>query len=107
MSIAWPRVDKPACSLGDSGRWEISVLGQVVRRHKLVFLYVYGHMPEQINHKNRILTDDRQYTSCYPIWRMGIGFEKNSGCKRMKVSRRNVGAGNRSRSWCGSLNPVG
>jgi hypothetical protein len=33
--------------------------GQVVRRHKLVFLYVYGRMPEQINHKNGILTDDR------------------------------------------------
>ena len=25
----------------------------------LVFLYVYGRMPEQINHKNGILTDDR------------------------------------------------
>ena len=53
------REAKPAGSLGDSGRWEISVLGQVVRRHKLVFLYVYGRMPEQINHKNGILTDDR------------------------------------------------
>jgi HNH endonuclease len=53
------RETKPAGSLGDSGRWEISVLGQKVRRHKLVFLYAYGHMPEQINYKNGILTDDR------------------------------------------------
>ena len=45
--------------MGDSGRWEISVLGQKVPRHRLVFLYVYGRMPEQINHKNGILTDDR------------------------------------------------
>ena len=42
------REAKPAGSLGDSGRWEISVLGQKVRRHRLVFLYVYGRMPEQV-----------------------------------------------------------
>jgi hypothetical protein len=53
------REAKPAGGLGDGGRWQISVLGQVVRRHKLVFLYVYGRMPEQVNHKNGILTDDR------------------------------------------------
>ena len=53
------REAKPAGSLDPSGRWQISVLGRLVRRHKLVFLYVYGRMPEQINHKNGILTDDR------------------------------------------------
>jgi hypothetical protein len=53
------REDKPAGTVGDDGRWEISVQDQKVRRHKLVFLYVHGRMPEQINHKNGILTDDR------------------------------------------------
>jgi hypothetical protein len=51
--------DKPAGTPGDSGRWDISVLGQVFRRHKLVFLYAYGRMPEQISHKNGDITDDR------------------------------------------------
>jgi HNH endonuclease/AP2 domain len=58
------REDKPAGSLGDSGRWEVSVLGQVLRRHQLVYLYVHGRIPEQINHKNGILTDDRPENLC-------------------------------------------
>src|SRR5215472_15561885 len=52
--------DKPAGCSGDNGRWEISVLGRIVRRHKLVYLYVRGgKMPELINHINGDLTDDR------------------------------------------------
>jgi len=47
-------------ALSPDGRWEISVLGQLVRRHRLVYLYVHGKMPpEQINHVNGDLTDDR------------------------------------------------
>jgi len=53
------REDKPAGSLGPDGRWEVSVLGRVLRRHKLVYLYKYGEMPRQINHKNGVLADDR------------------------------------------------
>jgi hypothetical protein len=53
------REDKPAGSLRDDGRCEVSVLGRVLRRHQLVYLYVHGRIPEQINHKNGILSDDR------------------------------------------------
>ena len=53
------REDKPAGSLGDDGRCEVSVLGRVLRRHQLVYLYVHGRIPVQINHKNGILSDDR------------------------------------------------
>jgi hypothetical protein len=49
--------------------------------------------------------------SVNPIWRTGIGFEKNWGCKRMQASRTslggNAGAGNRLWSWCGSLKIAG
>lgn len=51
--------DRPAGTLGDSGRWEVLVLGRIIRRHRLVYLYVHGSMPEQINHINGDLTDDR------------------------------------------------
>jgi hypothetical protein len=57
---------KAAGCLGDSGRWEIFVLGQLIRRHRLVYLYVHGKMPEQISHKNGILTDDRT-TNLRPV----------------------------------------
>jgi HNH endonuclease/AP2 domain len=53
------REDKPAGTPGDNGRWDISVLGRVMRRHQLVYLYVYGRTPEQVSHRNGILTDDR------------------------------------------------
>ena len=53
------REDKPAGTPGDGGRWDIFVLGQVMRRHQLVFLYVWGYIPGQISHKNGILSDDR------------------------------------------------
>jgi hypothetical protein len=42
-----------------SGYWCISIDGKLHRRCKLVYLYVYGWMPGQIDHKNRKLVDDR------------------------------------------------
>ena len=52
--------NRAAGTLGDSGRWEVYVLGQLMRRHQFVYLYVHGRkIPEQLNHINGDLTDDR------------------------------------------------
>jgi HNH endonuclease len=51
--------DMPAGTLGDRGRWEVLVLGKIIRRHRLVYLYVHGSMSDQIKHINGDLTGDR------------------------------------------------
>jgi hypothetical protein len=43
----------------DEGRLVIELLGRVMFRYQLVYLYVYGHIPERINHVNGIFDDDR------------------------------------------------
>jgi hypothetical protein len=37
----------------------IEVLGRVMFRYQLVYLYVHGHLPKRINHVNGIFSDDR------------------------------------------------
>jgi hypothetical protein len=43
----------------DEGRMVIEILGRVMFRYQLVYLYVYGYIPERINHVNGIFNDDR------------------------------------------------
>ena len=33
--------------------------GKIYKAHRLAYLYVYGHMPEIIDHKNRIKNDNK------------------------------------------------
>jgi hypothetical protein len=42
-----------------NGHVEIDVVDQTMRRHQLVYLYVHGKLPKEINHINGILDDDR------------------------------------------------
>jgi hypothetical protein len=51
--------DEPSGCLDDDGRWVLDVWGQLVHRNRLVYLYVYGKMPKQIEHINGELADDR------------------------------------------------
>jgi AP2 domain len=41
------------------GRVQIEILGRVMFRYQLVYLYVHGYIPERINHVNAIFDDDR------------------------------------------------
>jgi hypothetical protein len=45
--------------LSPTGRWLIGIDGKRHYRYRLVFLYVYGWMPEMIDHKDRNPVNDR------------------------------------------------
>jgi len=52
-------VGKRAGSLNVPGYWVIVIDGKIHRAHRLAWLYVYGHFPKELDHKNRIKTDNR------------------------------------------------
>lgn len=62
------RVVRPRIKPGDragylndsgSGYWFISVDGNLYRAHRLAWFYVFGHFPKEIDHKNRVRSDNR------------------------------------------------
>lgn len=46
-------------SIGPEGYWRISLDGKVYQGHRLVFLYLHGYMPEEIDHINGVRYDNR------------------------------------------------
>jgi hypothetical protein len=57
----WSQV-KPkdlAGSLHKDGYWRIQIKGKTYRRARLIFLFIQGYLPRQIDHKNHNTLDDQ------------------------------------------------
>lgn len=55
----WLKSGKVAGTLLASGYIQINVDGKFHRAHRLAFLYVHGHVPEFLDHINRVRNDNR------------------------------------------------
>lgn len=51
---------KPAFTATDNNGYKIGRLGgKNYRAHRIIFLMVYGYMPEQVDHENHVRSDNR------------------------------------------------
>jgi len=63
---------KAAGCLGDSERWQILVLGRLIRRSRLVYLYVHGKMLSRLAIKTAFSPTTGQLISAQLPFRRGI-----------------------------------
>jgi len=78
------------------------IKGKVYREHRLIWLYVYGEMPNgMLDHINRIKTDNRienlRVVSCSEN-RQNIGKLSNN-----KSGLKGVWFNNKTKNWCASI----
>jgi hypothetical protein len=52
-------INRRAGCLSVPGYWVIVIDGKHHRAHRLAWLYVHGYFPKELDHKNRIKTDNR------------------------------------------------
>lgn len=52
-------IGKPVGSLNSGGYLTFKLLGKSYQVHRLIFLYLYGYIPSEIDHINGIKTDNR------------------------------------------------
>jgi|SRR5271166_2555913 len=53
------KVGQVAGRVRSRGKWEVTVNGKRYRRHRIVFLYIHGYLPKQIDHRDRNPLNDR------------------------------------------------
>ena len=51
--------DLAGCKETERGYWVIGIAGKIYKAHRLAWLYVYGYLPEYLDHKNRNRMDNR------------------------------------------------
>jgi hypothetical protein len=53
------KVGDIAGRIRNRGKWEVTINGKRYRRHRIVFLYVHGFLPPQLDHRDRNMLNDR------------------------------------------------
>ncbi len=58
-NVACRTVGKVAGSINKAGYWRINIHGKTYRAHRAAWLYMYGYMPEEIDHIDGCRTNNR------------------------------------------------
>jgi hypothetical protein len=93
--FTWKKKSGDKCVIGGivggvqpQGYIQMQICGHNLRGHQAAWLYVYGYYPKQIDHKNRIKTDNRIYnlrevTSTQNLFNIGIKKDNTTGVKNV------------------------
>jgi len=87
--------DEVGCS-DDKGYRVVHYEGKIYKVHRLIYLYVYGYMPEIVDHKNRVKNDNtisnlREVTSSQNSCNRSLSSRNTSGVTGVSLNPRKSG----------------
>ena len=91
----WPNATTPDIAgwLNPNGYWYITINNKKYLLHRLAWLYVYGYMPKQLDHINRVSSDNRianlrESTQSENMQNTSMRSDNTSGFKGVSLMRR-------------------